>query len=80
MQDVRFKQREQKKRFCTISKMKNQCLQLSIIDKIKDSTNKKHWLRLSQCFFIWIDVVQALEQTKSKERFRAVNQGLELNI
>lgn len=31
-------------------------------------------------FFIWIDIVQALEQTKSKERFRTVNQGLELNI
>jgi len=22
------------------------------IDKIKNPTNKKHWLRLSQCFFI----------------------------
>jgi hypothetical protein len=61
--------------------MKDQCLQLSIIDKIKDSTNKKkHWLRLSQCFFIWIDIVQVLEQTKSKKRFRTVNQGSELNI
>ncbi len=31
-------------------------------------------------FFIWIDIVQVLEQTKSKKRFRTVNQGPELNI